>query len=222
MLLTMLHLLVFVYWLGGDLGAFCASYVATDAKRAPAERALALRLVTAVDTAPVIALVLALPTGLALAISRGWVAWPMGAALAIAVVSLAWLVIALRVHGDPGPATAWLARVDYGVRIAAISIVGAFGAASLAAAAGARIPLTAVPLFIALKLCLLAACTTLGLAIRRPLRVFVAAFGTLARSGSTPDLERTLRSSMNRCRVYVVGIWMCVLAAAWLGVAKPL
>ena len=221
-LLTLLHLLVFVYWLGGDLGAFCASYYATDARRSVAERAVALGLVNAVDTAPAVALVLTLPSGLALATARGWLAWPWSCTLAVGLASAAWLWIALRVHRNPGPPTAGLARVDHAVRVALILALIATGAAGVMSAAGAALPFPPPPLFLALKLWLLAACTALGLAIRRPLRAFVVAFGELAQSGSTPAVESALRASMAGCRRFVVAIWACLLAAAAIGLIKPL
>ena len=222
LLLTLVHVLVFVYWLGGDLGAFCASYYATDAHRSVAERNLALALVNAVDTAPAVALVLTLPSGLALATARGWVAWPWGYTLAVGLASVAWLWIALRVHRRPGLATARLARVDHCVRVALILALAMAGATGVLAAAGAALPFPAPPLFLALKLWLLAACTALGLAIRQPLRAFVAAFGELARSGSTPAVETTLHASMAQCRRFVLAIWACLIAAATIGLIKPL
>jgi hypothetical protein len=222
LLLTLLHLLVFVYWLGGDLGAFCASYYATDARRSVAERALALGMVNSVDTAPTVALVLMLPSGLALATARGWLAWPWSCTLVVGLASVAWLCIALRVHRSPGRATAQLARIDHAVRVALILALIVAGGAGVIAAAGAALPFPPPPLFVAIKLWLLAACTALGLAIRGPLRAFVAAFGELARSGSTPALESALRTSMAECRRFVLAIWACLLAAAAIGLSKPL
>ena len=222
MLMALAHLLVFVYWLGGDLGAFCASYYALDTRRTFAERSLALALVNVVDTAPAVALVLTLPTGLVLAKTRGWIDLPWGALLLVAAASLAWLWVALRVHRDPGPRTAALARLDRAVRWAMIVTLVAAGALGVLAAAGVALPPPRPPLFVALKLWLLAACTALGLAIRGPLARFVAAFGELARSGSTPAIEQALGDWMRLCRRYVLAIWACLLAAAALGLVKPM
>jgi hypothetical protein len=215
------HVLVFVYWLGGDLGAFCASYYATDPRRPVGERALALRLVQVVDTAPAVALVLTLPTGVALAISRGWlgVSWLAWAALALA--SLAWLATALVVHLRPGPSTARLARADSAIRLALIAGLAAGGAGGLAVRLGVPLPLPPLPLFLALKLLILAACTTLGLLLRAPLREFLAAFATLGASGPDRDVEHVLRRTMATCRRAVVGIWVLLLGAAALGLWHP-
>ena len=219
--LVFVHVMLFVYWLGGDLGAFCASYYATDARRSVAERALALQLVNVVDTAPTVALVLTLPSGLALAIARGWVEWPWSAMPGVLLASAAWLWIALRVHRSPGPQTARLAQIDQAVRVALILVLAAAGAAGVIAAAGVTLPFVPAPLFLALKLWLLAACTALGLAIRGPLRSFVAAFRELSQSGATPALEVAMSASMGTCRRLVLAIWACLLAAAAIGLLKP-
>ena len=42
--ITLLHVLVFVYWLGGDLGAFYASTILTDKKQPVPVRATAAKV----------------------------------------------------------------------------------------------------------------------------------------------------------------------------------
>lgn len=63
----LLHVLVFVYWLGGDLGAFYSSRFLTRPGVTPEKRLLAAKIVGDVDMAPRSALILTFPTGLALA-----------------------------------------------------------------------------------------------------------------------------------------------------------
>jgi succinate-semialdehyde dehydrogenase / glutarate-semialdehyde dehydrogenase len=62
-LFGLLHILVFVYWLGGDLGAFYASWYVSMPKVSADRRLLASRIVGDVDMAPRTALILALSTG---------------------------------------------------------------------------------------------------------------------------------------------------------------
>ncbi|MFC5835235.1 hypothetical protein [Nonomuraea insulae] len=57
--------------------------------------------------------------------------------------------------------------------------------------------------------------------MRAELRPFGPAFGALAASGSTPEVEGTLHGSVNGCLPYVWAIWGSTAAAAVLGVLKP-
>jgi hypothetical protein len=219
-LLTLCHALVWVYWLGGDLGAFCASFYATDPARPPRERMLALELVNVVDTAPNIALVLMLPTGLSLAMSAGWLPVSLPLLTMLWMSSLAWLWLSLRVHRSPGPTTQGLARIDTVVRITVIGVLAVIGCVAIAAWWRPSSLSVSIPLFLGMKCLILALATFFGLRIRPPLREFVAAFSKL-----TPQtdavLEHRLRRSMNRCRYWVVAIWVCLILAALIGIWRP-
>jgi len=84
--IVLLHVLVLVYWLGGDLGAFYGSGFMTDPKRTLPERLMALKLLNDIDMAPRTALILAFPTGFAAAWTRGWLTVPGWS------VALIWIV----------------------------------------------------------------------------------------------------------------------------------
>ncbi|MEM9841570.1 MAG: hypothetical protein AAF767_02935, partial [Pseudomonadota bacterium] len=90
-LFALIHILVFVYWLGGDLGAFYTSRFLTQPDVSADRRLMAAKIVGDVDMAPRTALILALPTGLVLAQSKGWLdlGWPIVGAILVA--SLFWL-----------------------------------------------------------------------------------------------------------------------------------
>ncbi|MFZ4603697.1 MAG: hypothetical protein ACOYM8_14730 [Caulobacterales bacterium] len=206
--LSFLHLLVFVYWLGGDLGAFYASTIIVDAKRSNAARATAAEILTNVDMAPRTALILAAPTGLSLAASRGLVQLdPMGLA-AIWVAAIAWLALAWRLHLAHTPPQARLRRLDLAIRWLVIAglIGGAIAAADLAA-------------HVRGKLVLLAAAIALGLVIRVLLAPFGPAFAGIMRDGSTPEHEAALSKSLGRARIAVTTLWLVIGAAAFLGVS---
>ena len=51
-LLTLLHLLIPIYWLGGDLGAFYGSRFMIDPARSVPERMMALKILNNIDMAP--------------------------------------------------------------------------------------------------------------------------------------------------------------------------
>jgi hypothetical protein len=208
--LTLLHILIFVYWLGGDLGAFVASGILSDARQSPAARGAAGRVLADVDMAPRTALILALPTGLALAAAKGWLALAPGIVLAIVALGLGWLALAWGIHLKHAASASAMRRIDLALRW-----IAAAGLLCLPWALG-------WPLFLALKAGALAGCILLGLAIRAALGPFGPAFGAMMAKGATPETDAAITAALDRARPMVMGIWALLLCAAFLGVATPL
>jgi hypothetical protein len=212
---ALFHILVFVYWLGGDLGAFYSSRFVTDPARSEKERMLAAGIVNAVDLAPRFSMIAALPTGLALGAVKGWLPlplWAVGLAFAAAGV---WAWVAWTLHVKHGPGAEGLKRADEIWRWAfAAGLIG-LGAAILA-------QLWPVAPFIGLKCLLLAATVLLGLRIRAQLKAeFGPALTAMMRDGATPETDAALARSLGAARPTVMMIWACLLLAAYLGVATP-
>ncbi|MEM9570588.1 MAG: hypothetical protein AAF996_03920 [Pseudomonadota bacterium] len=212
-LFALLHVLVFVYWLGGDLGAFYTSHFLTQPNVSADRRLMAAKIVGDVDMAPRTALILALPTGLLLAESKGWLAlgWPTIGAITLA--SLIWLALAWKLHLDHGAPATWIKRADTATRYGLILVLAIIGVMALSGS-------IALPLFLALKMLALAGCIALGLYIRVVLKPLGPALAGLAGTNSEiaeTDLARTL----NRARPLVMGIWALLLIAAFLGLWTP-
>lgn len=213
-LLTLLHILVPVYWLGGDLGAFYGSNFMVDPKRSVAERMMALKILNNIDMAPRTTLILAFPTGFGLAVAKGWLDVPGAWALAVAAVFLGWLALAWAVHLKHGPQGAGLKRIDIAVRYGVLAGLLAGGLGGLAGA-------VALPLFVSLKLLVLAACIALGLLVRRQLVPLFPAIIQMRETGPTAETDRVIAAVNARARVSVLSIWALVLAASLLGIATP-
>lgn len=212
-LFALIHVLVFVYWLGGDLGAFYTSRFLTQPSVSADRRLMAAKIVGDVDMAPRTALILALPTGLLLAESKGWLAlgWPIVSAIVVA--SLVWLALAWKLHLAHNDSPAWMKTLDTAVRYALIAILTATGIAAMAS-------LFELPLFIALKMFALAGCIALGLYIRVVLKPLGPAFMGLTGPDAS-DAEADLAKTLNRARPLVTGIWALLLIAALLGLWTP-
>lgn len=213
-LITLLHLCIAIYWLGGDLGAFYGSTFMTDPKRSVPERMMALKILNNIDMAPRTALILAFPTGLALAWAKGWLQIP-GLWVAVAgVVFLGWLALAWAVHLTHGGSGDGLRRTDLAVRYVVLAGLAGAGVAGLAG-------VVTIPLFLALKLCALAACVMLGLIVRRQLTPLFGAIRTMATTGPTPETDATIAAVNARARISVLTIWALTLTASFLGIATP-
>ncbi|MEC3911446.1 hypothetical protein U5A82_13530 [Sphingobium sp. CR2-8] len=212
-LLTLLHVLVLVYWLGGDLGAFYGSNFMVDPKRTVVERRMALTILNNIDMAPRTMLILALPTGLALAWVKGWLDLPTYVPVLVGVASLGWLVLAWAVHLNHGGGAA-IKRIDIAIRWVVLIALYGFGLAGFFKA-------IELPLFIALKMIVLATCISLGLVVRRQLVPLFPAIREMIATGPTPQTDATIAQVNSRARVSVVTLWLLLLVAAWLGIATP-
>jgi hypothetical protein len=209
-LLTLLHILVFVYWLGGDLGVFYSSTILTDPKTSPQGRIVAAKVLAQVDMAPRTAMILTLPTGLTLADATPWLNLTDLQVVAIWVFALVWLALAWNIHLKHLPPSSLSRKADLLVRWGLILALLAWAA------------LGALPLFLALKLGVLAATIALGLLIRRALGPFGTAFGAMVAHGPTPETDQIIAKCLNQSRPAVVAIWVLLLVAALIGLAQPM
>ena len=213
-LFGLLHVLVFAYWLGGDLGAFYTSRFLILPGISPDRRLLAARIVGDVDMAPRSALVLTLPTGLALAASKGWIDVGQPVLVFAGIGGAAWLALVWHLHLSHGAAPALLRRTDLAIRWITVAGLAAWACAGLAGAPG-------LPLFLAIKLLLLAGCILLGLLIRRVLAPLGPAIAGLA--GADPEgAETRLAATLNAARPLVACIWALLIPAALTGLWTPL
>ncbi|MFA1541945.1 hypothetical protein [Actinomadura monticuli] len=219
---VLLHLLLFVYWLGGDLGVFYASRFILRPDLSPEARAVGARVMSVVDMAPRVCLVLFLPSGVTLMAAGpfgrdllpGWtvaLAWAGG---------LAWLALVLYDHVRGATPLGRVARLlDLAVRGGLAA--GLLGVAAYTIAAPEPFGVTTNPRWLGAKAGAYALCILGGVMIRWRLRPFGPAFARLMAAGSSPEVERDIRASVRGCLPYVYAVWAMVLLAAFLGVVKP-
>jgi hypothetical protein len=215
-LLLLAHLVLFAYWLGGDVGVFYSSYRVCDASLTKEARLTALKIMGWVDMVPRYCLVLILPVGVSLSATMGW--WPTrpGVVPAVWALSGLWLWMVWAIHHHQGkPLAETLRRIDFGVRVLVILAMVGYGVTSLAGGAPINQP------WLAAKALLYGLLVFCGLMIRVAAQPFGPAFAEIMRSGSTPEAEARLNGAMNRARPFVVLIWIGLVAMAWLGAAKP-
>ncbi len=212
-LITLLHILVFVYWLGGDLGAFYASRFLILPGISPENRRLAAKIVGDVDMAPRSALILTLPTGVWLAEAKGWTDFGPVVVMLVWLASLAWLALAWSLHQKHGASLQVFRQADLIIRWLMI-------AGLLLVAFVSMMPDGLLPAFLALKCVLLAVCICLGLIIRRVLVGLGPAIAGLGTNGGEAA-ELALAGVLKRARPLVAAIWVVLIGAAWTGLVKP-
>ncbi|MCP9624905.1 hypothetical protein FOH10_15830 [Nocardia otitidiscaviarum] len=221
----LLHLVLFVFWLGGDLGVYYSSRFVIDPRLTPAARSSTLAIMSGLDLGPKICLVLFLPSGVTLmalephgASLFGIDFFPWWFVVAVWLFAAVWLALAVIAHRTHGR-IAGIHRADLAIRVAVIA--GALASGGYALVAAEPFGVTTDPRWLGGKILLYGLAIAAGLGIRMTLRPFGPAFATLMSSGSSEPVERTLRRSVDGCLPYVWTIWGSVLAAAALGVLKP-
>jgi hypothetical protein len=210
LLLKFLHIIAFVYWLGGDLGTFLASRQVVNPDNSPQSRHVALKIMLACDMGPKLAMPLILPLGLHLAYLGGSLplaGWQMGLAWAVA---LYWFTVVMVLYLNEGkPFTAKLSQLDLYFRIVMAALLLAWGGYQLMEG-----PAVA---WAAWKLIVFAAMVCCGIAIRINLKPFVPAFGAMMSEGASRETDHTMALSISRCRPWVWCIWGGLFLNAALG-----
>ena len=198
--LKLLHLLCFVYWLGGDLGTFYAAGLVVRRDLSPEARVTAARIMAATDLAPRVAMPLTVASGFHLAVASGFLSLPLAAVVAAWTLCAAWLGMVLMLHHQPG--LTMLVRIDFAWRVALVGFTRAWAQ-----------PAPWLPL----KLAAFAATVFCGLMIRVRVRPFGPAFAQLARGCADDTVNRDIAQSLGGARPWVVGIWALLLLAAFTG-----
>ena len=211
-----LHILLFVYWLGGDLGVFYASRYRNNPALDVRTRQLIAKICGAIDMAPRTTLVLMLPVGLSLADSVGISSIGGGWLGVIWIACLAWLALVWLLHvKKDNPAVRRFSNVDLVIRAAVIAVLVIAAIASFAGGS------PYAENWLALKVLLYAGMVSCGVGIRLAARPYAPAFQRLVAEGSTPEIEETMRRSATRARAWVKALWVLLLIAAWVGIDKP-
>ena len=210
LLLKFLHIIAFVYWLGGDLGTFLASRQVVNRSLSPESRHVALKIMLACDMGPKLAMPLILPLGMHLAWLGGFLQVSGVEVAATWAISIYWFAVVLVLYLKEGaPFTATLARVDFWFRIAVVLLLLLFAGMALAGDNSAD--------WAAWKLGIFAAMVACGIAIRINLKPFGPAFGDLMSNGPSDASNHAMESSIARCRPYVWLIWAGLFTNAALG-----
>jgi len=220
---VLLHIVLFAYWLGGDVGVYYASRYIIRSEVGPEARAVSTKIMHGVDIAPRVSLVLILPSGITLMAEgplgdeffvRGW--W----LVLVWVAGLAWLVVSLiDYRGGDTPIARFSQKADLLVRYSLSAVLVGIGLYTIVATDPFGVETN--PKWLGAKVVAYALCIFCGVMIRRQLVPFGPAFGKLVTSGSTPEVEKAILGSIKRCEPWVYGIWTLVLLAAALGVIKP-
>ncbi len=215
--LVYIHLLLFVLWLGADVGVFLLGQHFRKRNVYTLDQRIAvLKLLVIVDLTPRTAWALMVPLSLSVSYIGGW--WD----LPVAIVGVAWCIAAFWLwlmfdaHAHDMTPRAALRRKWEGW----LRYVLAAGYIFL----GAKSILTGQPIaigWLAWKALLFGLIFVTAIMIDVSFKPVGPMLGKLLADGSSDETELPLLRVMNRTRIWVWGVYVLLLATAWLGVVKP-
>lgn len=210
-----LHLVLFAYWLGGDIGVFYSTRMILNRSNTPDQRFMASRIMMWIDLLPRLCLSMMLTVGGVLSEYVG-VSHPPWQYAMIVVLGPVWFTVLLVMHFRHNASfMPLLTRLDLWFRwflIAAI-VVSVWWSVSTGR-------LDEAP-WLAPKLIVFAFMVLCGVMIRIFLPGFIAGVRALSQGSITQEQDDAMRRSIHRVRPWVFAIWAGLIIEAFLGIFKP-
>jgi len=213
-----IHILLFVYWLGADLGVFILARTARRSDLSSDQRSVLLQVALTIDLTPRVAFILMFPVGLHLASAAGYVRPNLAAFAATWAVSFGWLLLIMFLWKSRHDAATQkrLNSAHVALQVALLVVVSGLGISSLLGYG----PFPAD--WLGLKVLLFGVIFFCAIMIDVEFRPAVPAFARLAQEGSKPEIEAQITRSVNRAIFWVLATYTLVVIVAFLGTVKPL
>lgn len=215
--LVYLHLLLFVLWLGADVGVFLlGQHFRKRARYTLDQRIALLQLLVIVDLVPRVAWALMVPVSLAVLRGGGWwaVPWPLLAAAWTVGAFWTWLILDTHRH-DRTPRAARNRRVENVLKYGLTAFYLWLGTQSLLTGA----PLA--PTWLALKALLFGCIFLAAIMIDVRFRAVGPQLANLLQNGSSDATEIPLRRTMDQTRRWVWTVYLLLVVTSYLGSVKP-
>lgn len=211
------HLILFVIWLGGDIGVFLAGQQFRKRTRYSLDQRLALlRLLVGIDMFPRSAWALMVPSSLTLLVLGGFWALPLAALAAAWATGFVWLWLIWDAHHhDMTPRAARNRRIESWLKYAIAAGYLALGTVSLTSGA----PLA--PSWLAAKALLFGLIFVAAILIDVCFKPVGPQLARLIEQGSSDATEGPLRRTMDRTRIWVFVVYALLIAVSFIGAVKP-
>ena len=216
-LLIYAHILLFVFWLGGDMGVLLNSIKVKDSSLSFETRATLLKTALTLDMLPRTCWVLMLPVGAYLASYNGLI--PMDTAfehIGTWAITVFWMTLTWAVPMTEGkPINMTLRKIN----MAFLLIMGAvFLFLSISSISNSA---PDEPLWFAVKLGVFGLIFICGIMIDIAIAPMIGPFMELETEGSTPEREKIISGAMNHTIFWVLSLYACIAIIGWLGTTKP-
>jgi hypothetical protein len=215
-LLVIFHLLLFVYWLGGDMGVFYSSGMVIDPKLSNSARATAAKIMINLDLVPRICMTLMLTVGGLLTGVGNYMEHPLWQTIGFILLGPGWLSMVLFIHFNEGkPIAKAVARIDYWFRW--VLVIYLITSVTVSFAIGR---LSAEP-WIGAKLAIFAGMVFCGIMIRKFIPDYAIGVHKLRNDESSDEINTSMNKSLAMCRPFVYAIWIGLVIECYLGVVQP-
>lgn len=215
--LVFVHLLLFVLWLGADVGVYTlGQHFRKRAAYSLDQRLALLKLLVKIDMVPRTAWALMVPVSLSVVAVGGYWAVPGWLLAGAWIVGGLWIALTWDAHRhDQTPRAARDRRIEFWLKVVLALFYLGLGLVSLIT--GSPLP----PAWLAAKALLFGVIFSAAIMIDVAYAPVGAQLGRLLREGSSESTELPLLRTMNRTRLWVWTVYLLLLATAWLGVVKP-
>ena len=212
----LMHLLLFAYWLGGDIGVFYSSGFAVNRKLSRGARQAAGTIMMNLDLIPRLCLSLMLTVGGILTHYYG-IDHPLWQMVGIILLGPIWTCSLIYIHFNEGTdLVKTMTKIDYYFRwIMVFTLI-----ASVSYAFYFTDRLNANP-WVGAKLIVFAALIFCGIMIRKYIGGFIKGIHNIATDNINEADDIAMAASLSKARVFVLTIWVLLLVEVWIGVAKP-
>jgi hypothetical protein len=217
-LLVYFHVLLFVFWLGADLGVFILGQHFRKRSYSIPERLTILKLLVINDMGPRTAWCLMVPVSITLVATGPYGGWalPMWSVALAWAVGLGWLWLVWDAHNhDQTPRAVRDRKIEYWLKIGLTVFYLWLGISSVATGA----PLTEQ--WLAWKALLFGGIFVAAIMIDIAFKPVGPLLMALINEGSSDSTEIPLRRTMDRTRLWVFAVYGLLFVTAYLGVAKP-
>ena len=214
-LFVFIHILLFVAWLGGDIGVFILGQHFRKREYPLQTRFILLKLLVLNDMAPRTAWALMVPVSVTMVILGGWAAlpgWLIGASWLIGAI---WLVLVWGAYlNDQTPLAQRLRAIEFQLKLGLTAAFAALAAAPL-------FGWLAMPGWLTAKAGLFALIFAFAIMIDVAFKAATPHLQRLVAEGSTDEIEIPLRQAMDRTRVWVLALYALLVLIAAIGTLKP-
>lgn len=211
-----LHVLMFVFWVGTDMGVMLGARKSTDSRLTLETRLVLVKLALLIELLPRTMWAMALPFGVMLSRQLELLDISDAGVAGVWLFTLVWVSISLGgAHYSEKPIGQRLARINrwiigaLGVTLTAIGAWSYFGAGPFETG------------WLAAKVALYGVINLTVLGIEASFIPVGPAFGRLFTEGSTPEVEAAISRGMQTTMFWVYASYILILIVGFIGIAKP-